>query len=324
MTVIDVHAHVLPPSYLALLEKNGFDARRDEGFPTPAWSPEAHLEFADEAGINYSVVTLSTPHMHFGNDAEACAAARAINEEFAQFCNGSPQRFGFCAALPLPCVEESIEEARYAFDELGALGVKVPSSAQGVYLGDERFNDLFAFLDERAATIIIHPSTPSQFPQNCFTSVPKPLFEFLADTTRTVLNMIAHGTLEKYPHVNVVVPHCGSFLSEVLHRTIGISKVLVPAGIMEPCDVEAGFARLYYDIAGNARPVMLDALLKVADPSHVMFGGDWPYTPAPMVSAALADYWTCPELEGIRDKVMFENAAALFGLKPLETGCARL
>lgn len=43
-------------------------------------------------------------------------------------------------------------------------------------------------------------------------------------------------------------------------------------------DVLLAVRSLYFDLAGDAEPVMLEALLKVADPTHLLYGSDWPYT----------------------------------------------
>jgi len=314
MNLIDVHCHALPPAYLRFLEEERIDAIALEGFPTPSWSSEGALAFADEAGIDFSVLSLSTPHIHLGNDARACAWAHAINEDLADLCRAHPDRLGFCATLPTPCVEESIAEAAYALDELGALGVKVPSNALGTYLGDPSLAPLFEFLDKRSAPVIIHPTAPQEVPQGCFTAGPKPLFEYVADTTRTVLDLIATGTLARYPNVRVVVPHCGSFLPLLAQRLSGISRVLVPAGVMAECDVADAFGRLWFDVAGDVLPVWLPALLKVADPCKVMYGSDFPYTPAPAILARDEVLFASEELAPVKEAVMHQNAERLFGL----------
>lgn len=174
---------------------------------------------------------------------------------------------------------------------------------------------LFAYLDERQAVVIIHPSAPEVVPQNVFTSVTKPLFEYIADTTRAVLNLIATGAIEKYLHIKIVVPHAGSFLPLLAQRLVGISRILIPKGIMQPCDVAKSLDMLYFDIAGDVLPVWLDALKKVANPEHVMCGGDFPYTPAPQIIAKNKDLAACDSLAGWYEEVMHLNAEKLFGLR---------
>lgn len=315
MRIVDVHSHMLPPSYLAFFEESGADPGAIDGFPQPTWSPAGELAFAEEAGVDYAVLSISSPHIFLGRPDRTAYWARKIDEELADFCSAHADRFGFCATLPLPCVDESIEEARRAFDELGALGVKIPSNAGGVYAGNRRYEPLYDFLDERGAVVILHPNAPQEVPQGCFTGAPKPLFEFIVDTTRTVLDLITSGTLARHPHMRVVVPHAGSYLPLVAARLAGISRILVPQGLMAPVDVDQEIGRLWFDIAGDIFPTGLPALLSIADPKHVMFGADSPYTPTKFIRPHIEQVMAAPELGGILEDVMHGNADRLFGLR---------
>jgi predicted TIM-barrel fold metal-dependent hydrolase len=312
---IDVHSHALPQSYLDGLKEMGVSPIDEDGFPTPAWSAEQHLEFAEQQGIGFSILSISTPHIHRGDDKSACALARAINDDLADICRAHPDRFGFATTLPLPCVEGSIEEARRGFDELGAIGVKVPSNAHGVYLGDKSYEPLMEVLESYHAVVTIHPSLAQDYPKRVFTAGPAPLFEYLVDTTRAVLNLMATGTLDRYPNVRWIVPHCGSFLPEIVYRLMGISKVLVPAGLMEQIDVMACMKSLYFDLAGDAEPVMAQALLKVADPTHLLYGADFPYTPAPGLQAQREKLEADPLIQPLLQGIYHDNAARLYGLE---------
>lgn len=312
---IDVHSHFILPCYLEGLAEKGIDPMKEDGFPTPSWSAEEHVEFMKQAGIDHCVLSLSTPHIHSGDGIHAAALARQINAEIAQICRKYPEEFSFTACLPMPEVEASVEEIRYAYEELGAVGVKAASNSNGVYLGDPVMDPIFEELNKRKAVMLIHPSRPQKVPENVFTEGPAPLFEYIADTTRAVINMITNGTLEKYPDIKVVVPHSGSFLPLVIHRLIGISEVLIPKGLMERVDVEKNFRRLYFDIAGDTLPIALDALLKVVDVSHIMYGGDFPYTPAPIIARKKAMLEENPSLKPYAEDIFGNNAEKLFGLE---------
>lgn len=314
MRLFDVHQHVLPRSYLEGLAAAGIDSAREDGFPTPTWSDADLVRFADEMGIGYSVVSISSPHVVWERGEQGVELARHVNDELAAFCRAHPGRYGLATTLPLPDVAASLAEAERGFVELGAVGVKVPTNACGTYLGDSALDPLMAVLDERSAVVTIHPTKPSAVPAGQFAAEHAPLFEFLADTTRAVLNLVVHGTIERYPRVRWVVPHCGAFLPEVAHRMSGISRVLVPAGMMADADVLGNLRSLYYDVAGDAEPVMLDALLKVADPSHLLYGSDWPYTPAPLAKAKLGALLEGPHADLMRG-VAWENTARLYGME---------
>lgn len=314
MKIIDVHSHFLLDSYLHGLHEQDVDPSIEDGFPTPLWSVEEHLKYMEDAEIEKCILSLSTPHIHHGNDEQAEKLARTINDETAEICERYPDRFSFAACIPLPAIEDSLNEIEYAYEKLGAVGVKVPSNSNGVYLGDPSFDPVFEELNRRSAIIIIHPSKPLQVPENVFTAGPAPLFEYLGDTTRAVINMIVNGTLEKYPDIKVIVPHSGSFLPLVIHRLTGISEVLIPHGKMKKVDVKANFKKLYFDIAGDTLPVAFDVLLKIADPSHIMYGGDFPYTPAPVIIKKKNDLLSHPTIQPYLEEILYRNAKKLFNL----------
>ena len=275
---IDFHAHAILPSYVDALKSLKIDAAAEEGFPLPKWNVESHLQFMEDAGIDFTVLSMATPHI---SDK---SAARAINEEFAELCRRFPKKFGFVATLPLPNVEGSIEEFNYATKKLGALGVKVASNSDGVYLGDERLDPIFSALNEKNSLVIIHPSPARQLPRaGVVTGKVMALFEYPVDTTRAVLNMLANGTLEKFPRLKVIVPHCGSFLPYMKQRAGAMFQMLASMNLMPPTDFAASFGKLFFDTAGDPMPEQFDMLLKVANLDKIIFGTDYPYVPAQVV-----------------------------------------
>lgn len=78
------------------------------------------------------------------------------------------------ASLPLPNVEDSIEEIKYAMDILHADGFTLPTNTQGVYLGDHSLDLIFEELNRRKAVIVLHPNKPSCVPQNVNEGLPIP------------------------------------------------------------------------------------------------------------------------------------------------------
>lgn len=111
------------------------------------------------------------------------------------------------------------------------------------------------------------------------------MFEYPTDTTRAVLNMISNKIMTRYLNVRFVVPHTGSFLPYMLKRFEGISSILSSLGLMEKVEVQSEFEKLYFDIAGDLEPVALDMLTMVADRSKIVYGSDYPHSPANVVIA---------------------------------------
>jgi len=309
---IDVHCHMIPDSYLEAVKAHGMEM--DEGFPIPSWNAEAHLSFMDEAGITTSVLTMPAPQPYFGDGAESATVCRRFNEEAAALKALHPGRFLFCAALPLPDVNLAIEEARYALDVLGADGVKLATNSYGQYLGDEELDPLMAYLNSRKAVIITHPHKPSSANDKLIAAVPLASYEYLAETTRAILNMVARDVLVRYPDLKVVVPHCGSFLPNALPRIKGLLPVMVKQGYMQPVDVDANISRLYFDLAGAATDGAVESLLTITEPAHILYGSDYPYVAAPALVGAKKSLEARLASHGLDPQDIFSNnAARLFG-----------
>ena len=281
---MDIHCHMIPDSYLEAVKAHGMEM--DEGFPIPEWNVTAHLQFMDEAGIRTSVLTMPAPQPYFGDGAESAAICRKFNQEAAALKALYPGRFLFCAALPLPDVERALEEARYALEVLGADGVKLATNSYGQYLGDEALEPLMVYLNSRKAVVITHPHKPSAVNDKLIAAVPLASYEYLAETTRAILNMVAHDVLVRYPDLKVVVPHCGSFLPNALPRFKGLLPVMIKQGYMKPVDVDANISHLYFDLAGAATDEALESLLTITEPSHILYGSDYPYVAAPALIGA--------------------------------------
>ncbi|MGK5543320.1 amidohydrolase family protein [Streptomyces sp. URMC 127] len=72
--------------------------------------------------------------------------------------------------------------------------------------------------------------------------------------------------------------------------------------------------QLHFDLAGMPTPDALPALLRVADPTRIHYGSDYPFTPLPEIQATASALDTSPELEGdLLDRMKFKNAQELFG-----------
>lgn len=319
MSQIDLHSHAITQGYLDYIKANG--AEMDEGFPIPGWDVEKHIAFMDKSGIQTSVLTMPAPQPFFGNAEASAAVCRKYNEECAALKARFPGRFMFCAALPLPDVPHALEEARYALEVLGADGIKLATNSYGQYLGAPALDTLMAYLDAQKAVIILHPHKPSAVNAQLIADVPLASYEYLAETSRAVLNMVAHNVLVRYPNLKVVVPHCGSFLPNALPRFRSLLPVVVKQGIMQPVDVDANLSKLYYDLAGAPTDDVLDALLTITTPDHILYGSDYPYVAEPVLISGKQALEERLASHGLNPQDIFtDNARRLFGENvPLRT-----
>ena len=126
--------------------------------------------------------------------------------------------------------------------------------------------------------------------------------------------MVAHDVLMRYPHLKVVVPHCGSFLPNALPRFRSLLPVMVKQGMMQPVDVDANLSRLYYDLAGAPTDEVLDALLTITTPDHILYGSDYPYVAEPVLISGKQALESRLASHGLNSKDVFtDNARRLFG-----------
>lgn len=275
MTRIDVHCHYLPDFYREALIAGGH--HHPDGVPfIPEWSEQAALAVIDDLGIDTAYLSISSPGVHFGDDDAARLLARRVNEEGARMQRAHPGRFGFFASTPLPDIDGALAEIDYAFDELGAAGVVFETNFDGVYLGSEQLAPIYAELDRRNAVLFLHPTSPAAPCTGAAAALPypRPLIEFLFDTTRSVIDMALSGTLDRYPNIQVIVPHSGAALPMLASRVdlFGGKKT------GKPELMHRALRRLHFDLAGMPLPDQLPALLKVADPAHIHYGSDFPFT----------------------------------------------
>ena len=310
----DVHCHFITPGYLALLERHG--ALMDELYPIPAWSPEALGAFLDEAGIGLAVLTSVAPQPHFGDAAESAAACRELNDEAARLAAADPARLKWCATLPLPSVPEAVAEAERALDELGAAGVKLPTNARGLYLGDEALDPLMAALDARGAVAILHPHRPEPFNAKLADGLPLAMVEYPAETTRALARLFARNVPARYPNVKFVVPHAGAFLPLALPRMRAVHPIVRAKGYAGEIDWDANLRSLWFDLAGSPTAESVRRLLALTTPDRILYGSDFPYAPAPALAAGLAklraELAADPELAPHAEAILAGNARRLF------------
>jgi len=273
---IDMHVHYVPQAYREALLNCGEES--PDRFPTPEWDPQTHLKVAEQLSISTTMLSITSPHINFGDDHAAKILARKVNEDGAELVRKYPGRFGLLASLPLPDETASIEEIQYAMDVLRADGFTLPTNTQGVYLGNPCLDPIFTELNKRKAVVAIHPNAPSAVPEYVLEDLPLPLMEFFFDTTRTIINMILKGTLKRFPDVKIIIPHAGAFLPILADRMqVGLQVLNKGEDVI---DVYAALRSLYYDVAGVCLPRQLAALLQLVDTGHLLYGSDYPYTPA--------------------------------------------
>ena len=308
-SAIDVHAHFLTPRLREAMIRTGHD--QPDGMPAlPQWDPQTALSMMDRTGIRSAVLSVSSPGVLLSDDpADVRDLARVVNQEGAAIVAQHPDRFGLFASLPLPDVHSAIGEMRYALDDLGADGIALETHYRGIYLGAAEFEPVMKELNDRAAVVHVHPTSPACWPQTSL-GRPRPMIEFLFDTTRALTSLALNGVLDRHPAVRFIVAHSGAALPVLADRIAAFAFTENP---QQPINVLGALRRLYYDVAGFALPRALPALLSLVDTDRLLYGSDYPFTPD-WVASGLAEALAGTDVLTDDDRVLLSrgNAASLF------------
>lgn len=272
---IDVHAHFVTPRLREAMIASGHG--QPDGMPEiPQWDPQTALAMMDRTGISAAVLSVSSPGVLLSDDpVDVRDLARSVNEEGAGVVAKYPDRFGLFASLPLPDVPSAIAEIRHALDDLGADGIALETHYRGIYLGAAEFEPVMQELNDSAAVVHIHPTSPACWPQTSL-GRPRPMIEFLFDTTRALTSLALNGVLDRHPDIRFIVAHSGAALPVLADR---IAAFAFTENSQQPVDVLGALRRLHYDVAGFALPRALSALLGLVTTDRLLYGSDYPFTP---------------------------------------------
>jgi predicted TIM-barrel fold metal-dependent hydrolase len=272
---IDLHAHVVPDAYRELL------VAPDGSRP---FAPSASLEELDAHMVRYSIdaaaISVGPPGAYLGDQGRANELARAANESLATIVRGDPGRFAGVALLPLPDVDAALSELAYAFDHLGLDGVVLFTNIAGVYLGDSRWEPLYAELDRRGAYTFVHPTMPP-YPPPLDEEHPVWLYEFPFDTTRALVHLIYSGTLERYPSIRLQFAHLGGTAPFIASRLGSLADREPERAGAARAGAAEYLRRQYYDTGLSQSLPAIEATRAIASLQQIVFGTDWPYAALP-------------------------------------------
>ncbi len=311
---VDVHAHFIPEIYREALLNAGQE-RPDGMQAMPPWSADAALAAMDALGIERAMLSISSPGVHFGDDVASRALARAVNDEGMKLKRAHPHRFGYLASTPLPDVAGAVEEAERMLRHEGADGLIIETNHNGIYPGDPALEPFWARLDQYRAVVLIHPTSPA-----CACSArldamfPRPMLEFMFETTRAVTDLVVAGVHERFPNIAFIIPHAGAALPVLASRVDAMTR-LVMGGDKPVPRLREAMRHLHFDLAGAPLPELLPALLSMADERRIHYGSDYPFTPVPLCRSLLGGLMETPVLDAKqRRAIMRDNARALFRL----------
>jgi aminocarboxymuconate-semialdehyde decarboxylase len=310
---IDVHAHYWTDDYLdlvAALGKTDTNTQRGVGAGGGA-ELDARLRLMDRAGVDLQVLS-AAPQLPYGADAEqAQAAARFVNDQYAELVSRHHDRFRAFAATPLPHIDESITETGRALDELGMVGVVMNTTVLDRALAEARFEPIFAELDRRSAVLYLHPTGNSACTPLIKDFNLTWMVGALVEDTISVMQLITRGIPSRYPNIKIINSHLGGALPMLLQRADNQYQWEYPDTPERP---SVAARRMWYDTVGHGHIPALRAAVDSFGADRLLLGTDFPYENEDVFVRAI-DYITASRIPTDRAEAILEtNAAELLSI----------
>ena len=254
--IVDIHAHYFPKAYNETLLRIGGrslpeSARALTARPLrhddPADLPK-RLAQMDDADVQLQVLSPAASPPYAEKEADAVAAARLINDSYAELAARYPGRFNAVVSLPLPHIDASLREMERGLDALGMLGVSMTCSCFDRSTAEAEFEPLYAEMNRRRALLNYHPI------QNGICSPLINDYKFTVSVGASledaviVLHLIARRMAERYPNITYVIPHLGGLIPMQLQRLDNQAPRQYPDLPERPSETAR---RFYYVIDSN-------------------------------------------------------------------------
>lgn len=289
-TAIDVHAHWYPKRFLDLLAAEGpafgLEWREVEGkgpqfkigpLVTGPTGPkfvdlDARLSAMDEQGVAVHALSLSQPMVYWAGRALGEKLAATFNEELARAHERSRERLVGLACLPMHEPDLAVREAERAAQIPGVRGFYMATRILERELSDEVFFPVYERAEALGMPIFLHPVfvIGAERLQRFYLAnlLGNPFESAIAAT-----HLIFGGVLDRFPRLEVVLPHAGGAFPWVagrLHRGWETRPELrhLQRGPMDY------LRRFHYDSIGYADSV-LEYLVREVGADRIVLGSDY-------------------------------------------------
>jgi 6-methylsalicylate decarboxylase len=279
--IVDVHAHYFPQVYNDMLLRIGGRSLPEAARPLTARpmrqdaaaGMQIRLEQMDEAGVQMQVLSPAASPPYAEQAADAIAAARLINDSYAELTARYPGRFAAFVSLPLPHIDAALHEMARGLDQLGMLGVSMTCSCFDRSTAEAEFEPLYEEMNRRGTVLNYHPI------QNGICSPLINDYRFTVsvgaslEDSAIVLHLIARQVPARYPNIQYVIPHLGGIIPMLLQR---LDNQAPSQHADLPERPSATARRFYYDTVGHGSQAALLCAWKAFGANQLVAGSDYP------------------------------------------------
>jgi predicted TIM-barrel fold metal-dependent hydrolase len=277
---------------------------------------DARIAGMDEQGIDIQILGLAPPGTGPLAPADAIALSREANDLAAEAVRRHPSRLRALSTLPMAAPNAVAAELERAAS-LGCVGAMVYGRTGETPLDDRCYDDLFATAAARGQPIFIHPQIPSNAVRTAAYSGLGPMTNLALSTfawgwhveaALSALRLIARGTFDRHPALNIILGHWGELLLFWLDRADGLSRI---AGLERKVS-DYVRTNVFITASGMFNPALLRHALAVTTIDRILFSTDYPFQ-RPTLDE-IQEFLTELGTDEQRDKFSADNARRLFGI----------
>jgi aminocarboxymuconate-semialdehyde decarboxylase len=287
---VDVHAHWYPPAVVALMRARGeahglavheIDGKGTQfklgplitGPLTPAYTDlDARLATMDAQGVAVHALSFSQPMVYWAGAELGAALCTTFNDALAEAHGRHPQRLVGLACLPLHVPELAVQELERVAKLPGIRGAYAATRIGERDLSDKSFFPVYERLEALGLPLFLHPNqvlAPERL-------APFYLTNLIGNPTETAIaaaHLIFGGVLDRFPKLDVVLPHAGGAFPWLVWR---LRRGWEKRPDLHPLsqDPQSYLKRFHYDTIGYADPV-IDYLVSLVGSDRVMMGTDY-------------------------------------------------
>jgi aminocarboxymuconate-semialdehyde decarboxylase len=212
------------------------------------------------------------PMVYWADGALGLRLAKLVNNAMAEAARLHPDRFVALATLPLQDPQAASRELERAVTELTCRGIYLGTNVRGKELIDESFVPVFERIHALNIPIFLHPLNVIGA-QRLTSYYLHNLLGNPFDTAVAAANLIFSGFLDRFPKLQVCLPHAGGALPYLIGRLNHGWKVRDECRKLKK-PPSSYLRRFTYDTISHA-PESLRYLINLVGADRVMLGSDY-------------------------------------------------
>ncbi len=303
--LIDIHHHYVPQTFLDMVRKDGEKYQAvafrdqqtglealavgmtDEPPPRPIgrslfamdpgiWDLSLHLEEMDGMGLDMAALSISPLLYYYWADAPlGLEVARIQNDAIHEASTAHPDKFVAMGTVPMQDVGAAITELERIVKDYGFTAVEIGGSVNGKNLDEPEFDAFFQRAEALDVLIFIHPMA-NPAPDRLIRYYTENIIALPLESGICALSLIFGGVLERYPNIKICFAHGGGIAPGLIGRWDHGWEVRDEGKVVIDKPPSTYFKKLYFDDLTHGDDV-LQALLTISDPEHVVIGTDYNY-----------------------------------------------